>query len=80
MTMLGFSANPDPRWQHGYDEWVDPKFYQNEATSYIEVDVDPSETLGDLTRRVFGTNTEVGRQRILDATNGVVRGKIRIPK
>jgi hypothetical protein len=80
MTILGVTSNPDPRWQHGFDEWRDPQFYTNPAEGYIEVDVDPGENLGDLTRRVFGTNTEVGRQRILDATNGVVRGKIRIPK
>lgn len=80
MTILGVTHNPDPRWQHGYDEWRDPQFYTNPAVEFIEVDVAPDESLGELTRRVFGTNTEVGRQRILDATNGVVRGKIRIPK
>jgi hypothetical protein len=78
--MIGVSHNPDPRFQHGYDDYRDPRYFSIPATQYIEVEVDPGENLGDLTRRVFGTNTEVGRQRILDATNGVVQGMIRIPK
>lgn len=80
MTILGVSSNPDPRWQHGYDDYRDPQYWTIPATEYIDVLVQDGETLGDLTRRVFGTNTELGRQRILDATNGVVRGQIRIPK
>lgn len=77
--MIGITNSPDPRWQQGYDDYRDPQFYTTPSQGYIEVDAD-GKTLGDLTREVFGINTEVGRQRILDATNGVVRGRIRVPK
>lgn len=73
-------ANPNPNWQHGYTDYPDLKFIQNAPTAFRNVEVIPGESLGDLTRRVLGTNTKTARELIMEANNGDIRGTVQVPK
>lgn len=52
----------------------------NEPARYVFVDVRPGEHLGDLTRRVYGTNNVINRMKIEMANGGNIVGTIRCPK
>jgi hypothetical protein len=52
----------------------------NEPAMYYFVDVKPGEHLGDLARRVYGTNNVINRLKIELANGGNIVGTIRIPK
>jgi hypothetical protein len=72
--------NQLPTWQHGQDVPEQPAPTTNEPAAYRLVDVQPGETLADLTRRVYGSNNVINRLRIELANGGKISGTVRIPK
>jgi hypothetical protein len=73
-------ANPNPNWQHGTVDYADLKFEQRNPSAFRMVEVIPGESLGDLTRRVMGTNTKVARDLIYEANDGQIFGTVKVPK
>jgi hypothetical protein len=79
---FGYNPNPDPVWQHG-EEAEDYIEIQNNPPQHIDVwEIYPHEPLADFCRRVYGSNTNVGRQRILAANGGEfpTKGKVNVPR
>lgn len=73
-----FSAHRGPKWHHGDES--DPTLVPRTSTAssrYVNVDVLPGETLADLTKRVYGTNSELNRRRI-QSLNPKLEGTVRV--
>lgn len=70
-----------PDWQDGSeDDGQNIQAQQQEPANYMFVDVRLDENLGDLAKRVYGSNNVINRLKLDLANNGNITGRIRAPK
>lgn len=69
-----------PDWQDGDDETDEVKPQNLDAANYTYTEVRPSESCGDVAKRMYGSNNVINRLKLELANNGNVFGFIRVPK
>jgi hypothetical protein len=82
LNMGGDVMAGTPDWQHfdHADVHETAPTSTNQPATYKLVEVKPGEHLGDLARRVYGSNNVLNRLKIELANGGNIFGTIKVPK